>query len=182
MRIPGIIKVFWLVILFVSCNKEDVYTPVHASVLDNGVLISVVDSFGNDLLTDNDFIKQINIRGENSKKDLPFTIVRNVYEGKERYYLSFNANLPDAKQMKFVADDEAKGVTSVKVNIGVKSLKFLVTYRLTVSNNQIYGGSRIYIEEVALNDIKMHRSENTLLNSDFVINIESNNGIFKLKD
>lgn len=182
MNIREIIKICWMALLFISCDSEDAYAPFHASVLDNGVLLSCVDSSGNDLLSDEDFIKQITIYGVLSKREIPFEVKKVEYNGTERCCLSFNAELPDEKSMRFDGDNEATGASTVNLSINKHDLKLSFSFKYSCSNSENYGGSMMTIEAVTYDNQKVERRENHLVNSDFLLCMERNDGGFTLKD
>lgn len=182
MNIREIIKVCWMAILFISCEKEYAYNPIQASVLHNGVLLSCVDSFDNDLLLNENFIEQIKIHGALSKKEIPFKVKKIERDNTERYYLSFNAELPDEKSMQFNGKNEAKGVSAINLSFGKYDLTLFFSFKYSVSNHKNYGGSIMIIEEIAYQEEKVKRQENHLLNSDFLFCIERNNDSFALKN
>lgn len=181
MNIREIIKICWLSILFISCGEEDEYNPMRASVLHNGVLLSCVDSFNNDLLLNENFIKQIKIYGALSKKEIPFEVKKIEHNEIERCYLSFNAELPDEKNMQFNGENEAKGTSTINLSIDNNDLTLLCSFKYSCSSPENFGGSSITIEEIAYKKERIERQGNHLVNSDILFCIEKNNKDFSLR-
>ncbi|HOV71382.1 MAG TPA: hypothetical protein PLO31_04140 [Dysgonamonadaceae bacterium] len=181
MNIREFINVCWLSVLLISCGKEDIYNPMRASVLHNGVLLSCVDSSNNDLLLNEDFIKQIKIYGLLSKKEIPFEIKEIEHNEIKRRYISFNAELPDEKSMHFNGGNEAQGTSTINLNIDNHNLTLLFSFKYSCSNSENFGGSIITIEEITYGKEKIMRQESHLFNSDIFFCLEKNDKDFTLK-
>lgn len=147
-----------LVLGIFSCTKktDDVYTPMTASSIVNGVKVSIKDNSGNDLLSDENFLKNITIYGENSKQYSKFQRI----EQNGKFLVYFAAELPDSKKMNLLVDNsekiitEAYGTSVVKFKIGNQVLDLLCTFKYQNSfPNQptMFGGTGIHLIKIECN-------------------------------
>lgn len=166
--------------LLASCDKSDTYSPMQASVLHNGVLVSCVTPPENDLLLNEKFADKISIYGILSKKDIPFEIKKIKNDGVERCYLSFNADLPEMRSMKYDGDTIAKGISTVNLKINGQDIKLLCTFKYTRSIDSYYGNNSIFIENIECEGKNVIRKDNTM-NSDIVLDFILDNGALYLK-
>lgn len=182
MRILNIIKYCFLAILFfTSCDKGDVYSPMTASVQWNSVMISCVDSSGTDLLSDENYVKKINIRGITSGRELPFKINKLENDGVERCYLSFKVDLPNTKEMKFSDTNNAVGISIVDLKINGLDVRLTCRFRYFCANKETIGENSIVIESIKYNNKEVTRTDHEMY-SDFILHFVENNNIISLKD
>lgn len=171
---------FLAMVLLASCDKGESYTPMHASALHNGVLVSCVEASGSDLLSNENFLDKITIHGVLSNKDIPFEIKKIKSDGIERHYLSFNADLPDKGSMKYKDATEAEGVSTVVLKMNGQEVKLLCTFKYTCSSDSSYGNNLIAIESVEYEGKTIIRKDH-IMNSDIIVNFVLNNKTWSLE-
>ena len=149
MNIQNFIKICFVAILLISCNKEEEYIPMFASAQQRTVELFCVDKDGNDLLADEDFVDQIKIYGCLSKKELKFQIDEITKDGKSQNYLYFSPDLPNTKDMQFEDEHLAYGKSQFIMFINKQKLKFSCLFRYHSSDiPNLIGGDVIAIQSI----------------------------------
>lgn len=182
MRILSIIKYCLLAMLFfTSCDNNDTYTPMVASAQSRGMLVSCVNSSGNDLLSDEDYIEKIGIHGLLSGKELPFKIKKLERNGVKKKYLSFKADLPETKEMIFNGTNSAKGTSIIDLKINGQDVRLVCTFKYFCANKETLGGNSIAIESIRCFNKDITRKDHEI-GSDFVLHLIEDNNVLSLKD
>ena len=149
MNIQNLIKICFVVILLISCSKEDEYIPMEASAQQRTVELSCVDKDGNDLLADENFVNQIKIYGCLSKEKLDFDIKEIKKDGISLKYLRFAADLPNTKDMQFEGENLAYGKSQFIMFINKQKLKFSCLFKYESSGIPfLIGGNGIAIQSI----------------------------------
>lgn len=161
------IKYSLLSILFLtSCNKsESSYIPLQASAISNGILISLHDASGKDLIQEMTQANDISIYGKLSKKQLPYNVKKIKIQDTEYNYISFAADLPDIKDLLFNADKtEATGTSTVEIKFNGQTITLLCSYKYTASKElNVIGNSAIVIESIECMDKIIKRNNETII-------------------
>lgn len=182
MSILGIIRSCFLAMLvFTSCDNGDIYTPMVASAQNRGVLVSCINSSGDDLLSEEDYVGKITIYGVLSGKELPFKIKKIESNGIERYYLSFKADLPETKEMNFSGTDSAKGSSIVDLKINKKDVRLICTFKYLCANQEALGENSIAIESIRCFNKDITRKDHEI-DSDFALHFVEDSNVLSLKD
>lgn len=182
MKILSIIKSCFLAMLvFTSCDNDNTYTPMAASAQSRGVLVSFINTSGDDLLSDEDYVGKISIHGVLSGKELPFKIKEFERNGIGRYYLSFKADLPETKEMIFDETDNAKGTSIIELKINQQDVKLICTFKYFCANQEALGENSIFIESIRCCNKTITR-KNHEIDSDFVIGFVEDNNALSLED
>ena len=149
MNIQNFIKICFVAILLISCNKEEEYIPMLASAQQNTVELSCVDKDGNDLLADENFVNQIKIYGCLSKKIINFRVEEIKNDGISLKYLRFAADFPNTKDMQFEDEHLAYGKSQFIMFINKQKLKFSCLFRYHSSDiPNLIGGDVIAIQSI----------------------------------
>ena len=153
MNIQNFIKICFVAILLISCNKEEEYIPMFASAQQRTVKLSCVDKDGNDLLADEDFVDQIKIYGCLSKKELKFQIDEITKDGKSQNYLYFSPDLPNTNDMQYEGNYVAYGRSQFVLTINKQKTTFSCLYRFHLSKiPDLIGGSSIALISITDGD------------------------------
>lgn len=172
-----------VMLLFVSCSKSEIYEPLYASYLGNGIKVSFTDLSGRDLLSDEVFVSNLSIYGILSKREIPFEIKKTKIDEVETSYLIFHAELPDIKYVSFNPDKtEGLGLSTIKIKTSGKSAKLMCNYKYyaTKTETEADGNSSIRIESIEYNGKKVTRGNNPI-NSDFILNFRVEDDEITLK-
>ncbi len=155
-----------------GCNDKDDYSPLKASTVMNGILISI-ESDEEDLLLEKEYTDNISIMGNQSKKQLSFKIIKLLDDSDGRNYISFDAEIPDIKDFEFDNEKEAYGQSTVVLLFDNKSIELKCKFKYICTDRTTYGNNSITIEEVENNGNTVLR-ENNLMNSDIVLYLDEN--------
>ena len=138
------------ILFFASCDKsESSYIPLQASAISNGILISLHDASGNDLIREMTQTSDISIYGKLSKKQLPYDVRKIKIQDTEYNYISFAADLPDIKDLLFNEDKtEATGTSNVEIKFAGQTVVLECSYKYTTSKELHFGNSLIVIESI----------------------------------
>lgn len=162
LSLKNVIRFFAVLICVTSCSKDEDYIPFHASAIHNGILISYTGADEKDMLLSEDIVSSISIKGQYSKKDIPFTIKSIIDGNSSRSYLSFNAELPSSNDMNFNVDKtEAYGESVVNLNICGKQIKLKCKFIYNCSNSETYGSNIIKLDSIECNGISMSEKANS---------------------
>lgn len=162
-----------VILLFVSCSKSEIYEPLFASYLGNGIQISFTDTSGNDLLLNETFISNLSIYGTLSNKELPYSIEKKYNDEFDKNYICFRADLPDVKDVIFNGDrTQGRGSSSVELRVNGQKSKLLCNYiyYATLTEVAMYGNASIRIESIDYKGENITRANNPI-NADFILNI-----------
>lgn len=174
---------FMLCPLFlVSCEdkKGYEYMPAVASVINNEVILVCVTSDGTDLLADSAFIKNISVYGSMNKTEKKLKIAKMVYDDKEYCCISFDADLPDYRDMQEVSsgktdktetDKEMVGEAKTILSIGDRNIVLNCLFRYVSNVNPYDGNSSIYIERISYDDKVANIDNNNITTSAIVIKL-----------
>lgn len=168
--LAGLILSAFILILS-SCHK-DKYSPIPATLQQRGILISLNDGNNKNLLENNRFVSGISAFGNESQAQLPCTVKK--INGKP--YLSFMADLPDEKNMKFSDDQrQATAMTEItlKVNKQKITLKCFFQYR-DDSRPPMPTASKtsIILESITLDRKTIKRNHKTVIDGTLVFPLQ----------
>lgn len=164
-RIKKIITLFIVMLTLLSCDsKDESFVPLYASAMQNGVVVSYPSADGEELITSNEILNTISIKGKYSERDIPFEIKNVVDDGIARRVLCFNAELPRASSMKY-NDDNSKGYGESVVYFTICGKTFPLTCKFVYScSNRIeYGGTSLRLESVECDGISINEERNNYL-------------------
>lgn len=157
-RIKKTITLFIVMLTLLSCDsKDESFVPLYASAMQNGVVVSYPSADGEELITSNEILNTISIKGKYSERDIPFEIKNVVDDGIARRVLCFNAELPRENSMKY-NDDHSKGYGESVVYFSIcgKTFPLICKFVYSCSNREIYGGSSLRLESVECDGISVN--------------------------
>ena len=182
MNIQNLIKICFVAILLISCNKEEEYIPMFASAQQRTVKLSCVDKDGNDLLADENFVDQLKIYGCLSKKELDFQIKEIKKDGESQNYLYFAPDFPNTNDMQYEGNNLAYGRSQFVMTINKQKLTFSCFFRYTCSETPwLLGGSAIALKSIEYKYQIVTRNEDQSLFSDFPLCLEIDEGSIKIQ-
>lgn len=157
---------------FFSCSKNDEYVPMVASVMHNGVLISCKSTSGEDMLAKKDFVDRLSIYGVQSKKNIKYQINKFTIGTSESYFISFNAETPNASDMKMANGSQAEGVSVMCLKYDKQDVKLQCDfiYESSGETADLLGNSLIRIEKIECNGKSVNRNETNVFDSNIILN------------
>ncbi len=165
-----------LTVLLSSCSDDEKkYSPQLASVFSCGVLLSVTDEAGNDLLADKDMANNVSVYGVLSKENENFKVKtlsldaqkiestdwidlvpQNFHIGKPFNYISFGADLPNSDDMEYHDFGDnifGYGTSTMIVSVKGRKIKLLCHYKENIrldNGEMFYGNSSLTLREIEI--------------------------------